>query len=145
MNADIPLTFPSVTDPDLKRDLERLANGVSATQRSASRTFASNFAMSRPATLSLAASFGQVTRIAPLKDTDSIIVSLPLVDPRNGGKQLGVLRTGSLGCVYLVPPGTLINGRRKLMLLGSKLLTTVTFDGLGYYADNDGSAPWGGL
>ena len=145
MNADIPLSFPSVTDPDLKRDLERLAGGVVGIQRQNARDFSPNLATSRPAVADGAASFGQVTRIGVLSDTDRINVALPRPDPRNAGKQLGVQRANSLGCVYLTAPGALVNGRSRLMLLGSKLLTTVTFDGENYYADNDGSAPWGGL
>jgi hypothetical protein len=145
MNPDIPSTFPSVKDPELKRDLERFAGGVIGIQKQSARDFSPNFEASRPLAADGAASFGQVTRIGALEDTDRFIVQLPRPNPANAGKQLGVQRSGSLGCVYLTVPGALVNGRARLMLLGSKLLTTVTFDGENYYADNDGSSPWGGL
>ena len=151
-NPDIPLHFPSAADkPELKRDLERLANGVAAQAKSAQQRFSSNFDVSAPQVSDCAASFGQITRIGTLGASALVNVQLPPPDPKNGGKQLGVQRTTASGTVYLRPVGknaagenVTINGRASLMLLGSVLLTTVTFDGQHYYADNPGAVPWGG-
>lgn len=140
--VDIPLVY-NVTDPQtLKRDLERLANGVDRYTRNAPSVFEPLPEVSKldPAPK---LAFGTITKVAPVVGTP-LILQLPQPDPTNGGRRIIIERTSVLGTAYVLAIGCLVNGLAQGLLPSALGIYEIVFDGQNYYSSPQLAVDWGG-
>lgn len=150
----IPTTFRVPRElrelADLKSDLERLAANLAAYAGVVKRSLAPVPEV-RPDPLVAtdgAALFDVTIKVAPRTASTVIQITLPQPDPANIGRVCRVQRTGALGLVVMRPVGldpvgqpALVNGASSMMLSNALMVTSFTFDGVGYYSDNPGNGP----
>lgn len=147
----IPQTFRVPRElADLKSDLERLAASL-LTYAGAVRRSLMPVPEVRPDVFVAtdgAALFDVTIKVAPRAETTVLQVTLPQPAPENIGRVCRIQRTGTLGLVVVRPTGldgtgtpALVNGASSMMLSNALLVTTFTFDGVGYYSDNPGNGP----
>lgn len=137
--ADFPTTF-TVTEPaQLKRDLDRLGQGLYKYTQDASLAFQPVPDVSPPQVLA----FGTTTRIALAPGT-TLQLQLPQPDVKNGRKQLYIKRETTTGTVYVRGVGCLINGHSSQLLPAQPGLYTIFFDAVNYYSQPALAADWGG-
>jgi hypothetical protein len=129
-NFDIPLSYPSA-DPTLSRALERFANSVKSYIDQAPRSFAP-LMLPQGATGAVLA-FGTALRTAT-NSGDTLTVTLPRVDTRDGGKTCGIYRTTATGSITVTAPNCLVDGAASLTLPTTLALYEFYFDGSNYYS-----------
>lgn len=136
---DIPLTFPNGAPPTLKRDLERLANGVYAYTQAAPQLFAA-----RPETPPRARAFLSFDSVVPFALVDGVRVdlSLPRADPRNGGRRCGIIRKAATGMIVVSAVGCLVDGTTSYTLSNALGYTEFLFDGTDYWSSRAGIGGW---
>lgn len=138
--ADFPTTF-EVTDPAvLKRDLDRLGQGLYKYAQDAALAFQPVPDPSPPQVLA----FGATTRVAIPADT-TLNLQLPQPDVKNGRRSLFIKRETTTGTVNVrAVGGSLINGHTSQLLPAQPGLYAIMFDSQNYYSQPALAADWGG-
>ncbi len=123
--------------PRLTRDLARLSSGlVSWAKGLPDPTNQVPLVSALPATT---LAFGQITRVAPI-DGQVLELTLPQRSRANGGRTIQIARMSSTGqAVVIAVPGMYIDGRSSVLLLASRGITTIVYDGASDYL-SDGAA-----
>ena len=135
--VDIPQVFTPADPVALKRDLERLAQGVYKYTQDASAAF-----MPTPAPAPVAKlSFGCVTRVNMVAG-DTLVLQLPPVDVANGGKTLYIKRETTAGSCQIRGVGANINGRPTKILPAMPGMYAIYFDAVNYFSHQPLAADW---
>lgn len=137
--VDIPQVFTPADPVALKRDLERLAQGIYKYTQDAPKVFLPSPTPSPVGVLA----FGCVTRVS-LVAGDSLSLQLPQPDAQNGGKILYIKRETTTGSCAIRGVGALLNGRSAKLLPAQVGLYSIFFDGMNYYSLQQLAADWGG-
>ena len=132
-----PLRIVSSEPESLRRDLEQTNKGITDWARSLPDSTNALPGVGKLGSGLLA--FGQLARVAPV-DGETIQLALPKPDSTQGGKSLSIARLTTTGLVFVnAPPGSRIDGVRRVQLYSSVRMTTIWYDGASDYV-SDGTA-----
>lgn len=126
---DVPLTFPEAPK-ELKRDLERLSNSVFNFGKEALNILAPRWQPQAQAASAL--SFDLSIPFTP-KTGETINVSLPRPDSKNGGRICGLVRKTSNGTIKVRAIGCTVDGLTSYTVPQGRGFTAFFFDGVNYW------------
>jgi hypothetical protein len=134
-SIDLPTTFGGQMDPQLKRDLERLANGLSQYLKDATIVFVPRW--KNGGLNPTAAQFG-VAVVINLIDGQEHDFQLPRPTTLDGGKELLIIRQTATGIARAHPVGCEVDGEDVYQLPNAPGAYRLFFDGTNFWSYRQG-------
>lgn len=134
-SIDLPTTFAGQMDPQLKRDLERLANGLNRYLKDADIVFVprwKNGAINPPS-----AQFG-VAVVINLTAAQEHDFTLPRPNTMDGGKELLIIRQTSTGTARAHPVGCTVDAEDVYQVPNAPGAYRLFFDGVNFWSYRQG-------
>jgi hypothetical protein len=135
-SIDLPTTFAGQMDPALKRDLERLAGGLSQYLKDAEIVFVPRWKTTGEINPS-AAQFGVAT-VINLVSGASHDFQLPRPKTQDGGRELLIIRQTATGIARAHPVGCTVDGEDVYQLPNAPGAYRLFFDGTNFWSYRQG-------